>query len=77
MKHIPVSIAKAKLSQLLDEALEGEQIVITRRNRPAVRLVPVDQEEPKRTFGSLAGQIHMDDSFFDPLPDAELDAWES
>ncbi|MEI9851341.1 MAG: hypothetical protein WDN24_11430 [Sphingomonas sp.] len=32
--------------------------------------------KPPRTPGRLKGLIHVPDSFFDPLPDEELDAWE-
>ncbi|MFP4353345.1 MAG: type II toxin-antitoxin system Phd/YefM family antitoxin, partial [Puniceicoccaceae bacterium] len=35
---------KAKMSELLVKAREGEDVVITVRGRPAARLVPVDSE---------------------------------
>ncbi|UVO50794.1 type II toxin-antitoxin system prevent-host-death family antitoxin [Sphingomonas sp. SUN019] len=69
--------AKTQLSKLIARALAGEDIIIANRTTPQVRLVPVLAEpEPKRGFGSMKGKFKFDESFFDPLPDEELDAWE-
>lgn len=48
-----------------------------RGSTPVVRLVPigVDTRGP-RMFGALAGQVRVDDSFDDPLPESELARWE-
>jgi prevent-host-death family protein len=40
--QINVAEAKAKLSELLDRALAGEEIVIARAGKPLARLVPVE-----------------------------------
>ena len=53
----------------------GEEVVIARRGTPVARMVRV-QKQGKRQFGSMRGQIKLDDSFFDPLPEEELAAWE-
>lgn len=37
--------AKNQLSKLIDSALAGEDVVIARRGKPAVRLVPVAAED--------------------------------
>lgn len=37
--------AKNQLSRLIDSALAGEDVVIARRGKPAVRLVPVPAED--------------------------------
>lgn len=42
--------AKAHLSQLLDAALKGEKVVVTRAGKPLVRPVPVDTP-PSRVLG--------------------------
>ena len=41
MKHVGSYEAKTHLPQLLDSVERGEVVVITRRGRPAARLVPV------------------------------------
>ena len=68
---VNVAEAKAKLSELLEAALRGEEVIIAKRGKPLVRLVPV--EPKKRELGFLQG--HIPDSFFDPLPEEELAAW--
>ena len=46
MTTVNLAHAKAHLSELIDQVEAGEEIVITRRGRPAARLGPV--EPPKR-----------------------------
>jgi prevent-host-death family protein len=38
--NIPVSQAKAQLTELVRRAEAGEEVVLTRHDRPVVRLVP-------------------------------------
>ena len=41
--------AKTKLSELLDRVERGEEIVITRRGKPAARLIPaIEKSKPDR-----------------------------
>jgi prevent-host-death family protein len=76
MISVPIHKAKAGLSKLVARACEGEDVVIARGKRPLVRLVPVNRPVPERKFGALRGKLVVDDTFFDPLPEAELAAWE-
>lgn len=73
MLTINIADAKAQLSRLLDAAVSGEEIIIAKRGRPYVRLVPIDQG-PRRP-GALKDKIVLDERFFEPLSDDELDAW--
>lgn len=79
MATINLHQAKSELSALVSRAEAGEEIVIARRNKPAVKLVPVAATPKKpRVPGALAhlrGKI-PDLLFFDPLPEAEVRAWE-
>jgi prevent-host-death family protein len=68
--------AKTNLSKLIERAEAGDEVIIARRDQPAVRLVPVGQSTPKRKFGAYKGDATVTDAFFDPLPDDELDAWD-
>jgi prevent-host-death family protein len=68
--------AKTQLSKLIAAALAGEEVVIARGAIPVVRLTPVAPARRKSAFGALKGKIAFSDSFFDPLPDNELAAWE-
>ena len=76
MKPVPIHKAKAELSRLIERACAGEEVVIARGKHPVVRLVPVDRPAPRREFGALRGKLVVDDAFFEPLPDEELDAWQ-
>jgi prevent-host-death family protein len=85
MAIINMHQAKTNLSDLVARAEAGEEIVIARRNKPAVKLVPVATEDMVRiresrvrAFGLLS---HLNESlkgvdWFEPLPDEELRAWE-
>jgi prevent-host-death family protein len=75
MANVSVYSARAEFSRLIERALAGEDIVITRRGKPAVRLVPVEQASPRRKPGALKGLLTVPDSFFDPLPDDIIDAF--
>ena len=54
--------AKSKLSQLVDSALKGEEVIIAKAGKPAVRLVPCKQKQ-KRVFGKFKGQIEISEKF--------------
>ena len=75
MVKVNVYEAKTNLSRLLAKVEAGEEVVIARRGTPVVRMVRV-RKRGKRQFGSMKGRIKLDDSFFDPLPEEELAAWE-
>lgn len=65
--------AKTRLSELLAAVERGEDVIIARAGKPVARLTAVG-ERPRRELGFVAGGP-IPASFFDPLPDQELDAW--
>jgi len=68
MKTVNVHEAKTHLSQLLERAHAGEEIVIAKSGEPYARLVPLQRRAPKRAAGTLKGAVELDDTFFQPLP---------
>ena len=60
--------AKMRLSELVDRASRGEEIVIAKYGTPVARLVPLPREKPKRVPGLLKGKIWVSDDFDVPLP---------
>jgi prevent-host-death family protein len=67
--------AKTHLSQLVERALAGEEIVVTRRGKPAVRLTPVAPTGGREAlFDCMAGEIEFLDGY-DELPDDILEAF--
>ena len=74
MNIVNVHEAKTHLSRLLEQVHNGQEIVIAKAGKPYARLVPLEVQPPVRQPGRLPGRLT--DAFFEPLPDAELDAWE-
>lgn len=69
-----VAEAKARLSELLEAAAAGTDVVIARSGRPVARLVPMTAPAPRR-LGFVALDL-PDDGLFDPLDAGELAEWE-
>lgn len=66
--------AKNKLNRILAEVERtGASVTITNHGRPVAKLVPL-QPAP-RTFGQLPN-LAVPKDFDEPLPEAELAAWE-
>lgn len=63
--------AQEHLSELLEEAAEGETVVILDKNNRAVQLVPMTMtlKPQPRKAGSARGQIVIADNFDAPLDD--------
>lgn len=76
MATYTVHQAKTQLSKLIERATGGEEVIIARGSVPAVRIVPVCTTAAKRSFGAYRGEIEVTESFFDPLPQSDLDAWD-
>lgn len=69
---VNVQEAKTHLSALLARVAAGERIVLARHGKPIAQMVPLDPS-PRRQLGFLKGSI--DEAFFEPLPDVELERW--
>jgi prevent-host-death family protein len=69
---VSVYEAKSKLSQMINAALDGEEVVITRNGKETVKLVPATNGDTKNSWiGMWDGQIDIPDSFFEPLEEFE------
>ncbi len=60
--------AKTRLSQLVEEAAAGEEIVIAKAGKPRARLIAVPTSPPKRRPGGAKGRIRIAKDFDAPLP---------
>ncbi|MCG8557511.1 MAG: type II toxin-antitoxin system prevent-host-death family antitoxin [Proteobacteria bacterium] len=74
MKLVNVHEAKTHLSKLLERAHAGEEVIIGKGGRPYARLVPL--KPAQRRVAGLLGNKQLGDSFFDELPQEELEGWE-
>lgn len=73
--RVTIHAAKTNLSKLIEAALAGEDVIISRGDQPVVRLVPIQQNRFK--FGILSeidGEPVPD--FLEPMSEDELKLWE-
>jgi prevent-host-death family protein len=74
VKTVTSTEAKAKLNAILAEvARTGVSVTITSHGRPVAVLTPA-RPRPRK-FGQLPALV-VSDTFDEPLPDAEIAAWE-
>ena len=75
MLSVNVYEAKAKLSQLLRDALAGEEVVIAKAGKPLVRLVPVEAPPRAPQLGLDRGRLWIAEDF-DTMSSEEIGLWE-
>jgi prevent-host-death family protein len=76
MTKVNIYEAKTRLSQLVEEAASGRDVVIARAGRPVARLTRLARTGGKRRLGILDGRFRIPDDFNRPLPDDVLRAFE-
>jgi prevent-host-death family protein len=59
--------AKSRLSQLIELANAGEEVIICKAGKPVVRLVPFSEKRKPRKLGIWKGKVHIAPDF-DILP---------
>jgi len=69
MYQVSLEEAKVQFLQLIQEAMQGQEIVITQNNVPRLKLVSIPKSKPRAQFGSAKGLISMSDDFDAPLED--------
>jgi prevent-host-death family protein len=67
MSVVTVHEAKAKLSELIERTLRGEEIIIAKRNKPLIRLIPFTDRKCGRRLGTAKGLVRIRKGF-DDLP---------
>ena len=68
--QVNVHQAKSQLSKLIERALAGEEVIIARNNKQAVRLEVLPETRHKRRLGALKGLVKkMAEDFDEPLDD--------
>lgn len=69
MQIVGIKHAQEHLSELVDAAIQGENIVIQRNEQYTVQLVPNCKTKNAPQFGSAKGLIEISDDFDEPLED--------
>jgi prevent-host-death family protein len=60
--------AKTHLSQLVDRAADGEEIIIAKNGTPLVQLVPIQPDRAKRLPAGALSVTFLSSDFDAPLP---------
>ena len=71
MQQVTIEEAKMSLPDLIDAAVNGEEVVIAKDEERLVRLVPVPYAKSRAQFGSAKGLITMAEDFDESLEDFE------
>ena len=74
MPQVTIHSAKTNLSKLIEQAVNGEDVVIAKGTKPMVRLVPIVQGGFK--VGILKDKLGTAPDFLEPMDAEELDRWE-
>lgn len=64
-----IAEAKARFSELVQQALLGEEVIIARNDKPLLKLVPLEPPQRERKPGSGKGQITFMAPDFDQAPE--------
>lgn len=77
MTIVNIHEAKTQFSKLINQALEGEEIIIAKGGKPLIRLTPYSENIEPRKGGQLKGMLVISDDFDEPLPDDILKSFYS
>ena len=55
MHRVSLNEAQKRLAELIDEAAQGESVIIAQDDGPSVKLIPLTQSPPRPRFGSARG----------------------
>ena len=70
MIEVNIHEAKTQLSRLIRAVLAGEEVIISKRNHPVARLVPLEKRQISRPLGwGGAEGMWMAEDFDAPLDD--------
>jgi prevent-host-death family protein len=67
MTQVNIHEAKTNLSKLIDKVLKGESVIISKSNKPVVKLVLIDEMKNKRRLGTAKESIKISEDFDTPV----------
>lgn len=71
--QVNIHYAKTHLSKLIEQAENGEEVVLARNGKPAVRLTPVPARKKRSLLGAGIGKIWISDDFNSPETNKEIE----
>lgn len=69
LSYVNLAEAKARLSELVDKAAVGEEVVIAKDHKPVAKLTSLDRPGHVRKPGSARGQIWIAPDFDETPPE--------
>ena len=63
MKIYSVTDAKAKFSQVVESVLQGEEVIVTKMGKPAVKIFAYKPSAGNKRLGLMKGQATIPDDF--------------
>ena len=77
MIMVNIADAKARLSELIETAAQGEQVIICNHNRPVAELRATDfaTTAVRDLSPMFPGETFIGAAFFEPMNEAELREW--
>jgi antitoxin (DNA-binding transcriptional repressor) of toxin-antitoxin stability system len=70
MIQVTIHEAKTHLSRLIQQALDGEEVIIARNKQPLVKLsVLLEAQQARRIGGAAHVIVHIAPDFDKPLPE--------
>jgi prevent-host-death family protein len=73
MIYVNIHQVKTGLSELLKKVERGEEVIITKRNRPVAKLSPIEGIRQERRIGTAKGKVHIADNFDVLIEDFSID----
>jgi prevent-host-death family protein len=67
MQNIDIDQAKRYLPELIEQATQGDEVVITKGGQPVAKLIPITKGKKLRQFGSARGFVKIPGDFNESL----------
>ncbi len=71
MRQVALKEAETRLAELIGIVAGGEEVIITKDDGSAFKIISLIRNKPYPKFGSAKGLVEMSDDFDEPLEDFE------
>ncbi|MDP3559044.1 MAG: type II toxin-antitoxin system Phd/YefM family antitoxin [Legionellaceae bacterium] len=76
MQQLNIYEVKTHLSKLVDQAHNGETIIIAKSGKPWAKIIPFDSPKKQFKFGTMEGQIKISEDFNNSLSNEIINLFE-
>lgn len=68
MVIVNIHEAKTHFSKLIQQVVNGEEIIVAKSGVPLIKMIPYEKSSTSRKGGQLKGMMLVKDNFDEPLP---------